>query len=102
MKILMVFILVSVSFLGTDICASAQQRPEDQSKPAPQFKLVEFHVALLKRGPNWSPAPTQYSQQLHQQHIAYVQSLLESGKAIIAGPFEIDMHPWLVPEGILP
>ena len=86
METSIVFILVSLSFLGNGIWVSAQQRPDDQSKPAPQFELVEFHMALLKRGPNWSSAATQDVQLLQQRHIAYVQSLLESGKAIIAGP----------------
>jgi uncharacterized protein YciI len=90
MKTLIVLILVAFSFLSTGICASAQQKADDQSKPAPQFKLVEFHMALLKRGPNWSSATTQDSQLLQQQHVAYVQSLLESGKAIIAGPLNDD------------
>jgi uncharacterized protein YciI len=90
MKTLIVFILVSLSFLSTGICASAQQKPDDQTNPASQYKLVEFHMAHLKRGPHWSVAPTQESLQLHQHHIAYVQSLLESGKAIIAGPLSDD------------
>ena len=90
MKTLIVLILVAFSFLSTAIFASAQQRPDDQSKPAPQFKLVEFHMALLKRGPNFSSATTPEAQLLQQQHVAYVQSLLESGKAIIAGPINDD------------
>ena len=88
MKPLIVLILVAFSCLG--ICASAQQRPDDQPKPAPQFKLVEFHMALLKRGPNFSSATTPDAQLLQQQHISYVQSLLASGKAIIAGPINDD------------
>ena len=88
MKTLILLILVAL--LSTGICASAQQKPDDQSKPAPQFKLVEFHMALLKRGPNWSSSATQDTQLLQQQHVAYVQSLLESGKAIIAGPLNDD------------
>ena len=90
MKTLIVLILVSLSFLSTGIYARAQQMPDDQSKPVNQFKLVEFHMALLKRGPNWSAATTQDSQLLQQQHVAYVQSLLASGKAIIAGPINDD------------
>lgn len=90
MKTLTVLLLVAFCFISTGVCASAQQKADDQSKPAPQFKLVEFHMALLKRGPNWSSASTQDVQLLQQQHIAYVQSLLESGKAIIAGPLNDD------------
>ena len=55
----------------------------------PQFKLVQFQLTLLKRGPKWTAAETE-DRSLHSQHVAYVQSLLESGKAIIAGPISDD------------
>ena len=51
----------------------------------PQFKLVEFHMALLKKGPKWGTKKTAEMVRLHQQHEVFVNSLLESGKAIIAG-----------------
>jgi uncharacterized protein YciI len=61
-----------------------------QQKAEPQFKLVEFQLALLKRGPKWTAAQAPDISALHGQHVAYVQSLLESGKAIIAGPINDD------------
>src|SRR2546426_5405244 len=57
-----------------------------QQKAEPQTKLIEFHMALLKKGPNWTVANTPETARLHQAHLAHVTSLLESGKAIIAGP----------------
>jgi uncharacterized protein YciI len=56
----------------------------------PQLKLVEFQMVLLKRGPKWTAAQAPDISALHGQHVAYVQSLLESGKAIIAGPINDD------------
>lgn len=61
-----------------------------QQKAEPQFKLVQFYMALLKKGPGWTAAHMQDHGQLHQKHVAYVTSLLESGKAIIAGPLTDD------------
>ena len=51
----------------------------------PQFKLVQFHLALLKKGPKWTGEKTEAAVRLDQEHQAFVTSLLESGKAIIAG-----------------
>src|SRR5215510_15807535 len=53
----------------------------------PAHKLVEFHMALLKHGPKWTAAESAETKRLHQEHVNYVLSLLDSGKAIIAGPF---------------
>ncbi len=80
MRILLWLILIG---LITNV-AFTQQNPE------PQFKLVQFHMAFLKKGSKWTATNTQESASLHQQHIAYVTSLLESGKAMIAGPLTDD------------
>jgi uncharacterized protein len=80
MRILLWLILIG---LITNV-AFAQQKPE------PQFKLVQFHMALLKKGSKWTEASTQEMATLHQQHLTYVTSLLESGKAMIAGPLTDD------------
>ena len=56
-----------------------------QQKAAPQFKLVQFYLALIKKGPKWT-ADENANKQLHEQHFAYVLSLLDSGKAVAAGP----------------
>jgi uncharacterized protein YciI len=66
--------LPSVSF--------AQEKPES--------KLVQFHMALIKRGPKWQATNTQGSGSSQSDHGKYVMSLLESGKAVIAGPFSDD------------
>ena len=61
-----------------------------QQKSEPQFKLIQFYMVLLKKGPGWSAAHTEDTAQLHQKHVAYVISLLESGKAVAAGPLTDD------------
>jgi uncharacterized protein YciI len=61
-----------------------------QQKSEPQLKLVQFYMALMKKGPKWTAVKTKKTEQLHEQHFAYVTSLLESGKAMIAGPLSDD------------
>jgi len=49
-------------------------------------------MAILKRGPNWSPNPGKDAPAIQKQHVAYVQSLVSSGKAVIAGPIRDDSN----------
>jgi len=63
----------------------AQQKPE--AKSAPANKLVEFHMAILKRGPKWTATQTPETKRVHEQHVNYVLASLDSGRAVIAGPF---------------
>jgi len=56
----------------------------------PQHKLVQFQMAIMKKGPAWVSTKEQERNQIRQQHLANVLSLLESGKAVITGPFGDD------------
>lgn len=58
----------------------AQQKEES----AP--KLVQFHMALLKKGPQWDGVMEPAKNPTLRQHIAYFVSLIDSGRAIIGGP----------------
>src|SRR5689334_12910140 len=58
-----------------------------QQQPEPAHKLIEFHMALLKHGPKWTAAETPETKRLHEAHVNYVLAALDSGKAVIAGPF---------------
>ena len=68
------------------IAAVAIVRAQDKKEPG--HKLIEFHMALLKRGPNYNAAGM--PKDMRSGHIANVMSLLESGKAVIAGPLADD------------
>jgi uncharacterized protein YciI len=59
-----------------------------QEKTEPAHKMIEFHMALLKRGPKYDAAGM--AKDMQAGHVANVMSLLESGKAVIAGPLEDD------------
>jgi uncharacterized protein YciI len=79
-----------IQSLAVACCLVATQLIAAQQKPEPQFKLVQFYMALIKKGPKWTAEKTKETEQLHEQHFAYVTSLLESGKAVIAGPLADD------------
>jgi uncharacterized protein YciI len=51
-----------------------------------EHKLVQFHMALLRTGPKWESTKEQDRNSILQQHLANVMSMLDSGKAVIAGP----------------
>ena len=53
-------------------------------------KLVQFHMALLKKGPKWTTISAAERNQILQRHVAYVVSMLDSGKAVITGPMGDD------------
>ena len=82
MKRLVATSLIAVLIAALAALASAQEKAE------PQHKLIEFHMALLKRGPKYNASGM--ATDLRDQHIANVMSLLDSGKAVIAGPLGDD------------
>ena len=47
-------------------------------------------MALLKKGPKWDATKEQERNSILQQHFANVMSMLDSGKAVIAGPMGDD------------
>lgn len=80
-------LLLFTTLLCVVLSVAAQQ--QQQQQPEPQFKLKEFQMVLLKRGPkevtsNWE------NSDLRKQHLAYVQALLEADKAMIAGRIQDD------------
>jgi len=79
-------VVLATLFASSLIFVSSNARAQQQAPPA--NKMVEFHMALLKHGPSYNAAGM--SQDLKAQHIASVMSLLESGKAVIAGPIGDD------------
>ena len=57
---------------------------------AQENKMVQFHLAIVKKGPNWTETKTDEFQRVRNEHRSYVISLLQSGKAVVAGPFGDD------------
>jgi uncharacterized protein YciI len=74
-------------FVGLILIAASSPLVSAQEKQEPAHKLIEFHMGLLKRGPKWTTAETPETRRLRIQHANYAISLIESGKAVLAGPF---------------
>ena len=79
MKRIPAFIVVVLSVITLPAVVCAQEK-----QPPPASRMVEFHMALLKRGPKYSPEGM--AKDVQQAHVANVMSMLETGKAVIAGP----------------
>lgn len=56
-------------------------------QPKPENKLVQFQMAILKKGPRWDSMKSEEKNATLEKHVANAVALLDSGKAIIAGPF---------------
>ena len=52
--------------------------------------MVQFHMAILKKGPQWDTTKEAERNSILKQHVGNVIKLLNSGKAVIAGPFGDD------------
>ena len=79
--------VIGILVLATSMFAQTQEQK------TPESKLVQFQMALLRRGPKWEKTHTKGSgvtSGAMSEHGKYVMSLLESGKAVIAGPFSDD------------
>jgi uncharacterized protein YciI len=76
------------------LCCSVANAQEHKQEPkqaeTPQSKLVQFQMALLRRGPKWSPDPSRERAQMRQRHVAHLRSMLESNKLMIAGAISGD------------
>jgi uncharacterized protein YciI len=54
---------------------------------AQEHKMVQFQMAILKKGPKWDATGETERNQILHQHLRNVIALLQSGKAVAAGPF---------------
>ena len=72
-------VLIALFLFASTALAQAQEQ---------QHKLVQFQMAILKKGPAWDSTKAEDRNLILQQHLKNVLALLDSGKAIIAGPFD--------------
>jgi len=79
-----------VSPLVLLVALSVSLSAQEKEKKEPQFKLVEFHMALLKLGPNGNATNSEHGKAVHAEQQAYFQELVKSGKAVLGGPFMDD------------
>src|SRR5262245_43941880 len=78
--------LASVFPLVLVIASVALAQPKDE------HKLVQFQMAILKKGPQWDSTKPEDRNSILKQHLGNVIELLNSGKAVIAGPFGDETH----------
>src|SRR6185295_3946309 len=78
--------VAAVSFLLLVSLSQAQEK----DKPKEDHKMVQFQMAILKKGPNWEATKAEERNAILKQHLGNVISMLDSGKAVIAGPFGDD------------
>jgi uncharacterized protein YciI len=57
---------------------------------AQDHKLVQFQMAILKKAPKWNSISEDERKQILHQHLSNVIAMLQSGKAVAAGPFGDD------------
>jgi uncharacterized protein YciI len=60
------------------------------AQPQAEHRLIQFQMAVLKKGPKWNVTSETERTAILKQHVGNVVSLLDSGKAVIAGPFHDD------------
>jgi len=63
-----------------------------QDKKEAPSKLIQFQMALLTKGPNWPSTQTPETQKILHQHLINVLAMLDSGKAVAAGPIGDDTN----------
>ena len=73
--------MLAIAFPLILIFASASM-----AQPKEENKLIQFHMAILKKGPQWDATKEADRMTILKQHLANVIELLNSGKAVIAGP----------------
>ena len=61
--------------------------PEAFVAQSTEHKLVQFQMAVLSKGPSWDTTKIEERNATLQKHVANAIGLLDSGKAVIAGPF---------------
>ncbi len=79
MKNILVGCLLAVVSVGMPVTAPAQDKKE------PEFKLIQFHMALMKRGPKYTGQKLPDTEGLETAQREYASSLMQSGKAVIVG-----------------
>jgi uncharacterized protein len=70
---------IAIPFILLTASALAQQKEE--------HKMVQFQMAILKKGPQWDSIKEADRNAILKQHLGNVIEMLGSGRAVVAGPF---------------
>jgi uncharacterized protein len=83
MKKLILSIPVLSLLLATPLAAQKEET---------QHKLVQFQMAVLKKGSKWATMSAEERGRIRQQHLDNVLAMLDSGRMVISGPFGDDTN----------
>lgn len=75
--------------------------PPSVTPPAGKFEMHNYVMVFLRRGPAWSPERTPEVEKIGEGHMAHIRAMGETGKMLLAGPFEIEGTPPNAIAGIL-
>jgi uncharacterized protein len=81
--------LISVALLVAAALPSLAQTQNQQSAD-PASKLIQFQMALLKRGPKFTPPVGSEMRPVVKEHVEYAKTMIKAGKAVIAGQIQDD------------
>lgn len=74
-------VLLLILFLFT---ASFSQSEKPQKN---EINMRVYYIGIVLKGETWSPDTTPEIEELHQNHLKYIEQMFVDGKLIIAGPF---------------
>jgi len=77
----------AIAVLGLLILASLTLARQDSG-----HKLVQFQMAIMKKGSKWETTKAEERGPILQQHLANVLSMYKSGTLALAGPFGDDTN----------
>lgn len=71
---------------------SKEEAPKAEAKPARaegagEEKMRTYYMALLRRGPAWSPEKTPEVLAISKGHMDHIGEMAKSGALLVAGPF---------------
>ena len=55
-----------------------------------KFEMSHYVVGFLRRGPAWTAEQNAETRQIQEGHMAHIRKMAETGKLVVAGPFEDD------------
>ena len=83
-------LILTLAMLLCGTVVIAQEHKQAEAPKTPESKLMQFQMALMKRGPKWSPDPSRERAEMRQRHVAHLRSMLEANKLMIAGGIRDD------------
>lgn len=73
--LLLILILFTISF-------SQSEKPQKN-----EINMRIYYIGIVLKGEAWSPDTNPEIEELHQNHLKYIEQMFVDGKLIIAGPF---------------